>query len=154
MTTQIPFLDTTSLCYFSNTGECRDSNIRGERVYFGSQCKRSQSITMGRSWKHGSLCGGGSLWYNLTSYGLGSTELTADPSLGYHQQGLFLSGLPPSARLHAACPNSAWLLGDQVLKHMYLWQGISPLNHTSWEPCYWMWSLCPLLEEEANRQSK
>lgn len=58
---------------------------------------------MGRAWRQGSLCGygSGSLWYNLACYRLESTELTHSRSKSLVSlQGLFLSGLPPLARLH------------------------------------------------------
>lgn len=49
MTTQIPFLDTTSLCYFSNTREHRDSNIEEKGFILAHGVRGQQSTMMGRA---------------------------------------------------------------------------------------------------------
>lgn len=96
---------------------------------------------MGRARKQGSLFGSGSLWYNLTSYGLGSTEPPHSRSKSWVSLAiLFLNVPPPSARLHLLRLHSLSkqyiVLGDQVFKYMVLLQVISPLNHNKLEFCY------------------
>lgn len=95
-------LITTKTTFLGDTFLTAVVAAQRRRGYFDSWCRRLQS-----TWWEGHKS---SLWHNLLSHGLGSTELTANPTRPISQQPTSCSQIAQPAQ------TVPWSVGDQVFK--------------------------------------